>query len=582
LQNLKSGIKYFWRVIPVVNGTNANSSETWSFTTETITVSSPINGNLVGHWKLDEGLGNTFIDHSGKGNNASIPTPSGISWTSGKVGQAALFNSTTGAFGVVANNPSIDLTEELTISAWIRPNAIENKGILTKLSGDGYEFRIFSDGKLEFRINRSSEGTTYKIMSNQKYVADGRTWTHVAVTFNGTNSTLYINGEEDNFANFNLVTIKSNTSDLRIGAVGNGNRWNGGLDDIRLYNKALTKNEISSLYENSDFSISQTNLEPVGYWKMDEGNGNSFVDNSAKGNNAAILNPSGINWTSGKIGQSAVFSGNLGAYGSVPHNPSIDITDQITITAWIRPNAIENKGILTKLNGDGYELRIFSDGKLEFRINRASAGTTYKLTSKGNYVADGKTWTHVAVTFNGTNSTIYINGSQDNSQTYQTTKIISTDGNLTIGSVGAGNRWNGLLDEIRLYDRALTPSEILNIYTGNNIVARTTEILDENKTKELNTELGNENIDLSRTNDLKIYPNPVIDKLNIQWNSDGSTLINMSIYDLIGRQYFENTSMTENGQIMIDLEGIKMSPGVYILILDNGLIGMKKIKFIKK
>jgi hypothetical protein len=582
LQNLKPNTKYYWRVIPIINGVNSTPSDTWIFTTENKTITSPIIENLVGHWKMDEGSGNKFIDHSGNGNTGEIINPSGVSWTSGKLGQATNFNPNIGPFGIVKNNPSVDITNELTISAWIRPNAVENKGIISKLSGDGYEFRIFNDGKLEFRINRATSGTGYKLQSNQSYIADGKTWTHVAVTFSGTNSTIYINGEEDSSADFNLVSIVSNSSDLRIGAVGNGNRWNGGLDDLRLYNKALTKSEIISLYENSDFSITQAKYVPIGYWKMDEGRGDVFIDHSGNENHASILNPEGISWVPGRIGQAARFSTINWPLGTVPHNPTIDITQQITIAAWIKPNALENKGILSKLSGDGYEFRILSDGKLEFRINRATSGTTYRLRSNQSYVGNGSTWTHVAVTFNGTKSAIFINGVEDNSATYAPAQIISNTADLRIGAIATGNRWNGQLDEIRLYDKALNAVEILDIFNGNDIVARTSEILEKNKNKEFTIDLSENKVDLSRTQEIKIYPNPVEDKLYLQWNSNASTQVNLGIYDLMGRKYLENKTWTENGQIIIDLEGINMSPGVYILILDNGLIGMKKLKFIKK
>ncbi|MCS4434331.1 Ig-like domain-containing protein, partial [Aquiflexum gelatinilyticum] len=117
-----------------------------NFTSESLITVTGNNSNLglVGHWKMDEGSGSVFIDHSGNGNNATIPTSLGVVWTSGVVGQAARFNSASGAYGSVSHNPSIDITQTITIAAWIRPNAVENKGILSKLSGNGFEFRIFS------------------------------------------------------------------------------------------------------------------------------------------------------------------------------------------------------------------------------------------------------------------------------------------------------------------------------------------------------------------------------------------------------------------------------------------------------
>jgi len=321
----------------------------------------------------------------------------------------------------------------------------------------------------------------------------------------------------------------------------------------------------------------------VGHWKMDEGKGNIFIDHSGTGNNASIPNAAGITWIPGKIGQASLFNTNSGAFGLVPHNPTIDITDQITIAAWIRPNAVENKGILSKLNGDGYEFRIFSDGKLEFRINRATNGTLYRLRSDKSYVADGKIWTHVAVTFNGTKSTIFINGVEDNAATFNSVRITSNTSDLRIGAIGNGNMWNGGLDDVKLYNKALSSSEILEMSNGINMNARTFEGLEKKQNEEKSTlelkDTKDENVDVG---DIKIFPNPVQEELHIQLNSLKSTQLNISIYDLMGRKYMEKSVFTEDGQIMIDFSEVNMAQGMYLLILDNGLLGMKKIKFLKK
>jgi uncharacterized protein YjdB len=634
--------------------------------------------DLVGHWKMDEGSGNVFIDHSGSGNNASIPNSAGVTWVAGKTGLAARFNTSVGALGSVPNNPSVDITGQLTISAWIRPNAVENKGILSKLAGDGYEFRIFSDGKLEFRLNRATSGTAYRLKSNQNYAADGNTWMHVAATFDGSRSTIYINGVEDNSVTFAPVQIISNTANLSLGAIGSGNRWNGDLDDVRLYNRALNGTEIFGLYngeipvpavpellspinggtdisaslgtvlswgtsefalgyriqialdagfniiisdqedytetsfltpvllpltqyfwrvssfnseENSEWSPTWTFItadesvsdQLIGYWKMDEGSGDIFLDHSGNGNNAFIPNASGVTWVTGIRGLAARLNTDQGVYGSIPHNPSIDLTEQLTISAWIRPNDVENKGILSKLSGDGYEFRIFSDGKLEFRINRASAGTAYRLKSNQNYTADGSTWTHVTATFDGTKSTIYINGVEDNSATFAPVQIISNTADLRIGAVGNGNRWNGDLDDVRLYGRALSSSEILDMFTDENTLLR---ILDEKEKGQAEIAIDNELLESLGEQDnkfgFKIYPNPVEDRLHIQMRSREEMQVNLMVYDMMGRQYINRSAVPDNGEIVLDLAPVRMAAGTYVLVLDQGQRIIRQIKFIKK
>jgi uncharacterized protein YjdB len=634
---------------------------------------------LVGHWKMDEGSGDVFIDHSGIGNNASILNPAGISWVPGRIGQAARFSTVNWPLGTVPHNPTIDITQQITIAAWIKPNAVENKGILSKLSGNGYEFRILSNGKLEFRINRAASGTAYRLISNQSYVGNGATWTHVAVSFDGTKSTIFINGVEDNSATFAPVQIISNTADLSIGAIATGNRWNGDLDDVRLYGRALSPAEISELvlgqmpapkvpelaspansstgiqaaqgielsWNSSAFAdnysiqlatdpgfanlivnqtaitgtaLKTTALSPitsyfwrvkatnsagdsewsntwsfttaeeshekdlVGHWKMDEGSGNVFIDHSGNGNNATILNPEGISWVPGRIGQAARFSTVNWPLGTVAHNATIDITQQITIAAWIKPNAVENKGILSKLSGNGYEFRILSDGKLEFRINRSASGTTYRLKSNQSYVGNGATWTHVAVTFNGTKSIIFINGVEDNSATYAPVQIISNTANLSIGAIATGNRWNGDLDDVRLYGRALSSAEIANLANPNAIF----RVID-NQTNKTTSGDSNENSSVHENDTQKgdrkgvarIFPNPVLDEINLELSKLEEERIQISIFDMKGILILDQEFESENGSLVLDISEIKLKPGTYLLLVNTD--GNQQIfKFLKK
>jgi len=203
---------------------------------------------LVGHWKMDEGKGSTLIDSSPYKNNGSIQDASGVSWIDGVAGKALKMDKPSGRyFAVAPHTSSLNLTKGLTISAWVRPSVVANRMILSKGSPNGYELSTVNNGKFEFRFNRESDGSTYRLRSNKNYSTDGKTWVHVAVTFNGQKSTLFINGVEDASATYSPVNIRSNTSPLEIGARDSGNRWEGDLDDVRLYNQALSATEIKGL-----------------------------------------------------------------------------------------------------------------------------------------------------------------------------------------------------------------------------------------------------------------------------------------------------------------------------------------------
>ena len=80
----------------------------------------------------------------------------------------------------------------------------------------------------------------------------------------------------------------------------------------------------------------------------------------------------------------------------------------------------------------------------------------------------------------------------------------------------------------------------------------------------------------------KIYPNPVENTLYIQMNSKEDLTIDLAVYDMMGRMYVSKMENTKNGEIQLDLTGLKMAPGTYLLVLDQGQGLIKKIKFIKK
>lgn len=665
---------YYWRVAANNQSGTSNWSEVWSF----VTTQASIDPDLVGFWKMEEGTGNNLVDHSGNGNDATIINTSGITWVPGKEGQALKLNGSTGRYGSVAHSSSINISEAITISAWIRPTSFANKFILTKGGPDGYDLAIFEGGQVEFRINRESNGSSYRLRSNQMYPTDGVTWMHVVATFDGTRSTLYINGVEDNSATYSPVTIRTNTTALQIGSRNGVNRWVGDLDEIKLYKRALSNTEILSLYMGemqipdapslvspsilangvsnsvtltwnaSDFaqdyrvqvstspsfntfvynpvgitgtSFETENLQPnteyywrvlasntmgdsdwsevrsfttaiistnpnlVGHWKMEEGNGNVLLDVSGKGNHATILNPIGVSWITGQSGLGLKLDGANGSYGIVTHNSTINITQQITISAWIRPNGLGNRQILSKSGPDGYELSIFEGGQVEFRFNRESNGSSFRLRSLANYPTNGATWMHVAVTFNGTTSTMYINGTFNNSATYSSVQINSNTADLNIGSRKNGsNKWVGDLDEVMLFDKALTAGEI-SLIAGIGQNARLSgglvekESIIQTKNQKDDIEVNSKELGLPRI--AKLFPNPVRDLINVEIPELIGKKVQISIYDMKGVQLLDQEIDNLDGIMKIDISNLGLRNGNYVLFVNT--LGFPKIfKFIKE
>jgi hypothetical protein len=205
---------------------------------------------LVAWWKMDEVSGSaTAADASGKGNNATLTGLNTTSaWTTGRSGRALRCDGSGSA--LVNNSASLNtITMGVTVSAWVyRPSATTGKGVVLSREvgttfAEHYWLGISGD-------SIGFSGSSGNVMSNTA-VPIG-VWTHLAVTHDGTTARIYVNGAQI-YSNLSNSVFKADTSKLII--CGNQNdasgaiteRWNGLVDDLQLYSRALTAPEIATL-----------------------------------------------------------------------------------------------------------------------------------------------------------------------------------------------------------------------------------------------------------------------------------------------------------------------------------------------
>ncbi len=207
---------------------------------------SPLDG-LVGYWKLDDGAGMVASDASGHGHDGSIS--GNPVWSAGQV-DGGLTLDGAGDSILVPDSPDLEVAGAITLAAWIRPQRFADQVIIKKArSGavDGYELGLSVNGDVFVRFNQTSSGNTYRLGSYKAYPADGSRWIHVAATYDGALIRLYINGVEE-AADFATLSIVTNNLSLGLGFQDDGKlRFDGGLDDVRIYNRALSDAEIQEI-----------------------------------------------------------------------------------------------------------------------------------------------------------------------------------------------------------------------------------------------------------------------------------------------------------------------------------------------
>src|SRR3989344_2722575 len=217
----------------------------------------------------------------------------------------------------------------------------------------------------------------------------------------------------------------------------------------------------------------------VGNWRLDENTGTAAADVSGNNNNGTLLpvSPNGPTWTTGKLGSALNFDG-VDDIVNIPASAAYDNMGEITVSAWIKPNGYgeSNRGrivdkakAVTSTNGRTFFVSNTTANIIQFIID---GSTDLNLRSSAGAIQFG-VWTHVAVTWNGNatcsgNAIIYINGVAD---TVCTANLVSRTADqaeiLKIGNAKSIDRtFNGIIDEVRIYNRSLSATEIAELYNA--------------------------------------------------------------------------------------------------------------------
>ena len=190
----------------------------------------------------------------------------------------------------------------------------------------------------------------------------------------------------------------------------------------------------------------------VAAYAFSEGGGTTVHDASGNGNNGVIAS---AKWTLGKYGSGLSFNGS-NTRVNVADSASLHLTSAMTLEAWVFPTLLGNswRDIIQKGDDNYYLMACSSNG------GRPATGGTFTTPLFGAGVLAANVWTHVAGTYDGSTLRFYANGVQVASQA-RTTPIAVTTDPLQIGSDAVyGQYFQGVIDEIRIYNRALPVAEI--------------------------------------------------------------------------------------------------------------------------
>lgn len=372
-------------------------------------------------------------------------TPTNMSYTSGKFGDCATFTGDASKyFTTTLTLPAIS-----SVSYWVKRNSSLDTGNVQAICGINGDY--FNCGS-EWVLLKNSATWAIRLSGGEMPVSDSGVWHHICFTDNGSKIDFFVDGVKKT----NIGTYAS-LSGLPITQIGKGGQiagstLNGQLDQLRIFNRVLTAEEVAVLYAEKKPQVSTINLtDPFGdnsavaLYKMD---GNA-LDVGGSYNGTA----SGVTYEEGKFGHCAVFNGT-----SANINTGYNYGSLFAVSVWVKTTS--SGWVASSYTSDtaGGGLTVEANvAKLEFGGGGGVIRTLY-----GTKVVNDGAWHHIVALSDGTIGTIYVDGVLDVSSPFV---HYNSSGNIYLGKRGTiANYFSGKMDQVRLFKRMLSQEEVEILY----------------------------------------------------------------------------------------------------------------------
>ena len=431
--------------------------------------------NLVLWYSFDSDEPDGHVtDRSSHGNDGQA---TGTQWSSsGQFGGALVF-SPSDTHVRVPNKDSLN-PPRFTLCAWIKTSRADHffRRIFDKgLFHTAFDLTVDGDwrwnpptrfrGFVEFEIDKT--GATRSTHS----IADGR-WHQIVATYDGNDKRLFVDGQLEARTHSPGASVGNNL-DLMIGGFIDPSPENddphasfdGSLDEVMMFNRALTPAEIWQLYclqgaGNVVGTIAPTNEDLkrglVSLWRAD-GNALDSMHNNDGAINGAVA------FTDGPSGKAFSFNG---GHIEIPDSPTLRFSSPFSLSLWMKVPGYSSylAAIITKGDHSWRLQRDFSGHSVLFSITGVSHSTFNghpPVDLPATKIVDDGQWHHVAAIYSGDHQAIYIDGSLDISVPCSGFPAVDNSPVfIGLNSEGPARALNGEVSDVRIYNRALSPAEI--------------------------------------------------------------------------------------------------------------------------
>lgn len=521
-------------------------------------------------------------DESGNGNNGVVNGATLTSDRFGKANSAYSFDGVSNSISLPLNlNGTLINSKKLTISAFVNTNSTIGGGIFSNWKASpptdptGILFNIGDGLKLSAATNGGTGVTTKNAIAPNQ-------WVHVVAVFDGDMKNaldrmkLYINGVNavadsgalvysNRVIADNIGNTATNTEIARWKSQFNWSGYfKGSLDDIKIYNRALSISEITALYNDDNTGL-------IAHYPF---NGNA-KDMSGNGNHGVVNGATLTTDRFGKANSAYSFDGKS-SFIKVPSIGSTAFNSDFSIEAWVNirdftnpyPHIIQGENNFLAFHTTGSAYTVQQQSKISFytvygsKITDQQPITGTRLIPNNAIIPVNK-WNQIVISKLKDTIRYYYNGAMEYKGFYENKPLILGNYLLIGTAINSQSDYtlNGVIDDIKIYQKALSTSEITSLYNENKCF----ETISVTDTLRISSIAGINSLPES-FGDIKVYPNPAHDILNISI-SKPSTDYNIKIADNMGKTIYTSAMTSNNLQINLNQFTAK---GLYLIqILDN-------------
>jgi hypothetical protein len=358
---------------------------------------------------------------------------------------------------------------DATFTAWVY--LTEDIGVYMPIFG----IYNYTSGGWNFFIGKNTSNLTLGVEDGNYTSNTGLDlivgeWQHVTYVREGTTGRTYLNGVPSS-STFTVSAPDEGPISIGWEQQNSTWRWKGNIDDARAYSRALSASEITDLYNGKEVSTEGL----VGWWAMNEGEngtctgGTDVCDLSGNANHGTN---NGATWIDGRgptfeqvdKTQALNFNG-VSDRVVIPNNVNITFTtEDFSLEGWIKLSK-KNDIMFFLEKGEyivnGWEFAVWNTNKLKFRTYQQGAFQEQDAKT----LLNTDVWYHVVAVRSGSSVKLYLNGIDDTGTPVTMTNPAINNTEMRIGTRYNGNySFNGQIDDVRIYNRALRPEEIRYLY----------------------------------------------------------------------------------------------------------------------